>query len=163
MVPKNFHSQVMNRIVNLRNKISENSVKIARKHDDFGPWNMIVGREGLVVIDFAAQKRGPCCSDVLKMLVFINDMRSNPLFSHQRLTTLVKNLLLGYGISDGFSNNALLICEAKHRISSCWHCAASSPKGKLRQTVNNKRLRQNIDWLLNLGDSKSLWNQIENN
>lgn len=157
MIPKDLGERVFTRIIHLREAIPVDSVPVARKHDDYGPWNMIASPDKLVVIDFAAEKRGPCCSDVLKMLVFMEDLKQNPLFSSRKLRLLQKSLRSAYGSRNAFPDEALAICEAKHRISSLWHCVRSSPRTIWHQYVRGKMLASHIFWLTRIGNVPSLW------
>ncbi len=155
-IPRGWPEAVSSALTRLAGEVHDD-VRTAQKHDDYGPWNMIAAPGGLAVIDFAARKRGPLCSDPLKMLVFFEDLGDNPLFSGERLKILRRDFVEGYGQTEPCPRPVAAICEAKHRISSLWHAVSGERRGLCEGVFDGRKIKRHVGWLAAVDRAPVSW------
>ena len=85
-------------------------------HTDFGPWNTLVGSEGVTVIDFFGSREGPIPLDILSVLVHLESIGYGIANSGSRIRTLREQFLEGFGPLPNVPQPLVLLCEAQQRI-----------------------------------------------
>ncbi len=70
---------------------------VTGRHNDYGPYNMIVDGERLVVLDFAGFSYGPKVCDFVKFWSVLERMRSSPLASGNTVAAFQEAFVDGYG------------------------------------------------------------------
>lgn len=123
-------------------------VLIAGRHGDFGHWNVIVGQEGVTVIDFLGYRKEPVVYDPLKILLSFETWKKNPLFNKQRLHHVELAFIEGFGHHIDAPFPVKLICTIYHRVCDILACI-TNPGQHLQDRIMKKRLlRHNFNILL---------------
>lgn len=122
------------------------SVEVAGRHGDFGPWNVIAGRNGITVIDFLGYKEEPLFIDVAHWLMTISDEEVGLFTSTSKLSALRRQFLIGYAHEIDFGSPAFMICEAVQRIISMIGCVVHPAKRLHHRIEAQRRLKRHIRW-----------------
>jgi hypothetical protein len=70
---------------------------VAARHNDFGPQNIIVDGDRIVVLDFGGFNHGPACSDYVRFWSQLELMASSPLVTRATVRELQAAFARGYG------------------------------------------------------------------
>ena len=144
----------------LRHQLSElatGEVLVSGRHGDFGPWNILVGPQGVTVLDFLGYDEEPLAVDPLKMLMTFEDEKRSPGCSPPRISALRKMFLEGYGHLPPATRPVLVICETLHRVYSVLTCLSDRGRRFPEQIQKRLCLKANIAWLTSEGPRGLLW------
>ena len=156
-LPKNFAASVLTRLDELRLQIKPGSIPCCGWHHDFGPWNMIVDKDRLTVIDFLGYSIGPVVLDPLKVLISLHDEAVYVTNSTGRIRTLRERFLAGYAPLPRASAEAVLMCEALYRLSSVVASLGAKNERPDRQLARRVILKRHVKWLYDEGIRSSSW------
>ena len=137
--------------------LSGEEVLVAGRHGDFGPWNVLVGPNGVTVLDFLGYQEDVVAIDLLSMLVLLENERRCLTASGARLAAVRDRFLEGFGPLPAVQRPVLFICESFHRISTVWGCISQPGDDMHRRIERGRSLKDNRDWLIQLGKRKLLW------
>jgi Ser/Thr protein kinase RdoA (MazF antagonist) len=145
--PKNFRSRVMAFLEEQLDQLSGKNILISGRHGDFNPLNILVGPEGITVIDFFGYQKDPVPIDILKILVCLDDEMRAVTSSKKRVTEMRKAFLDGYGELPHIQEPVLLLSEALHRIVSLWGNISNEKQRFHHRVEANLRIQAHVDWL----------------
>ena len=138
-------------------KLSGTKIPVCGRHSDFQPLNILVGQNGVTVIDFMGYHEDCIAVDFLKMMVYLEDEKKCVTASSRRVERLRDKFLEGYGRLPVVPVPALLICEAMQRIVSLLWNIISLRKRFHHHFEADVRIKEHVDWLT-AGDRRvSLW------
>lgn len=75
----------------------QETMEIIGRHNDFGPYNMILTGQKLVLLDFAGFGFGPSCWDYVKFWCGLDQIRGSLLVSDKTVDQLQEAFISGYG------------------------------------------------------------------
>lgn len=133
------------------------------RHGDFGPWNVIVNRGNVTVIDFYGYRFGLVPIDALKMLVYLESVGLEIPNSAQRVQALQRAFLAGLGPAPAFPAALLLLCETMHRIAVIAGVVAAPQRPWLRRVLDRPVVQANVHWLINRANDAALWRRMRRN
>ncbi len=133
-------------------------VTVTGRHGDFGPWNMIVGRQGVTVIDFLGYKLDLIPTDYLKMQMFLENSSREFACANRRIEDLKECFKAGYGKTPLVPKPIVASCEILHRVCNVFGFI-TSPAGRFHHRLEQNRcIKANLDWLKAFGEGcTSLW------
>jgi hypothetical protein len=137
--------------------LSGEEVLVTGRHGDFGPWNILVGSNGITVVDFLGYREDTIAIDLLSMLVLLENECHCLTSSGKRLAAVRDRFLEGFGPVPPVQRPVLLICESLHRICTVWGCISQGRDDIRRRIERGRSLQHNRDWLSQLGKRKLLW------
>ena len=135
----------------------ERKITVAARNGDFGPWNILVGPNGVVVIDFVGCQDDALPMDLLKMLVYLETLDYGLPNSRRRIAALRKNFLAGFGDLPRVPAELALLCEAVLRISNVSGTVAAGRLPVLQRWERTRNLRRDVQWLLGETCRPPLW------
>jgi len=77
-------------------RAGEPELEVVGQHPDFQPQNVLVGSNGITVLDFTSFKYGNRYHDVASFLTFLDSRSKHPVFRNVRMEELQKSFLQGY-------------------------------------------------------------------
>lgn len=77
--------------------VQKEELRVVGRHNDFGPNNIIVSGQKLVVLDFSGFGYGPPCCDYVKFWSELDLMRTSPLILNKTVEKLQEAMVDGYG------------------------------------------------------------------
>jgi hypothetical protein len=155
--PPALEEEVMAFLAEQRAALVGETILVAGRHGDFGPWNVLAHPEGITVIDFLGYEEEPVALDILSMLMVLENERHCLSASPTRIDILERQFLEGFGILPQLQRPVRLICETLLRISSVCGCMTRPVAGIRRRIENSARLKANRQWLQGLGRERTLW------
>lgn len=78
-------------------QLKESEIQIVGRHNDYGPGNMIISNQKLVLLDFSGFNYGPACCDYVKFWSELDLMKTNPLILSRTVEKLQGAFVSGYG------------------------------------------------------------------
>ena len=130
--------------------LSGEDIPVAGRHGDFGPWNVLVGSNGVTVLDFLGYQEDPVALDLIGMLVLLENERRCLAASRARLEAVRDRFLDGFGPVPAVPRPVLLICESLHRIYTVWRCLSQAGNSIRRRIKRGRSFKYNRDWLSQL-------------
>jgi len=155
--PKNLLREVRTFLYDQLNKLSGEKILVSGRHSDFHPLNILIGQNGVTVIDFMGYQEDCIAVDVLKMMVHLEDEKRSLTASSRRVKALQDKFLEGYGKAPVVPMPALLICEAMQRIVSLWGNISTPSKLFHHYLEANLRIKAHLDWLIDEKKRRLLW------
>jgi hypothetical protein len=132
-------------------------IPVAGRHGDFGPWNVLVGSNGVTGLDFLGYQEDVTAVDPLHMLVALEREKACLGASARRVTALQKRFCEGFGLLRGAPEPLLVLCETAERLRTVHECLAKH-EGTLQDRLARRfRLRTYVRWLENPVAEISLW------
>ena len=157
-VPQHFRDIAMRFLQTQIDALGSAGFLVAGCHSDFGPWNTLVGPQGVTVIDFFGFQEGPLPVDVLSMLVFLDSIGHGLANSRFRIKALRERFLAGLGPISEIPQPLVLLCEAQQRIL---HIAgaviAKAGGGPFRCWERTATIRAHVDWFRSDPQQSQLW------
>ncbi|MDA7977331.1 MAG: hypothetical protein MPJ50_01020 [Pirellulales bacterium] len=156
-IPSHLVATAERRLKSLLDEAAGESIPIAGRHGDFGPWNSIVsddqasGRDvsrEIVVFDFMGYAREPRPLDAINVLYFLEHESQSIVTSPRRARDVQQRFLYGYASQEVYSRPLLVLCEFHARVYSIWGCLSMPTDRRHHKWQQNKSLRRNIAWLL---------------
>ncbi|MDG2382744.1 MAG: hypothetical protein P8N76_13825 [Pirellulaceae bacterium] len=157
-LPTEFRSRTLRKIESWVRRI-DGPIGVANCHGDFGPWNLMMDQDRLIVFDFFAFRHDCQLTDLLGMLIYLESQSDAPSFSSRRVTRLQAAFLQGFFPETPLDPNLIAVCEAHQRIRRIHDCVMQRPVKWSDQYRLKRTLRKNIDWLCE--DSPSLLDRFE--
>ncbi len=156
-IPKNLRNQVIGYLKEKFSQMNGENVYVSGRHGDFGPWNILVGPIGVLVIDYLGYGEDPIAFDIIKMLMNFEDEKNCITSNLTRINDLKNSFLEGYGPLPVVSSKELIICETYHRICSILG-SLSKERRQFHHKIEKKIcLKENLKWLNNEENKKLLW------
>jgi hypothetical protein len=147
-IPKGFRKRVSD-FMNDQLKVLENSeILVSGRHGDFGGWNILVGQNGITVIDFLGYQTESIAVDIVKMLVNFYDEKKYLAYSKRRINELKEAFLAGYGELPPVQRPVLCICETLYRVSSLLSTVSITQKRLYRGIEKNLSSKAHLYWLM---------------
>jgi O-antigen/teichoic acid export membrane protein len=138
-------------------RVRDGDVPLSGCHGDFGPWNVLAGREGITVIDFLGYRESPLPLDLLGVLAFLDDEACYLTSSARRIAALRASFLQGYGDVCPTAEPVLLICEALQRLRSLATRFMQKPRGLHHRLDWRRIVMKHVAWLTGAHERKLLW------
>ncbi len=138
-------------------RLSQTRILKCGRHSDFQPLNILVGRNGVTVIDFMGYQEDCIAVDLLKMMIYLEDEKWSLTSSFYRVKSLKERFLEGYGKIPDVPFPALVLCEAMQRIVSLWGNISSTSRHFHQYLEANYRIKKHVDWLINKQGKSTLW------
>ena len=157
--PRDFRRRVTDFLSEQTEQLRGEEVVVAGRHGDFGPWNVLIDRQGVTVIDFFGFREDPLPVDVLKMLLHFEVSRMHPANSPRRVAALREGFLAGFGRLPRVPTALAAICEAMHRICSVYGTLCGQQNRLARRIQLKRCLSTNLRWLLGHRPKPRLWPQ----
>lgn len=130
---------------------------LAARHGDFGPWNVIVERDRLTVLDLFGCDIDPVPVDVLKILVDLEVERTSLTVDPRRIQRLRRAFLEGYGPPPEAGRYLVVLIEAMQRIVSA-ATLLCRPLALPHHRIDRRRaLARHLAWFDRLPDPPTLW------
>ncbi len=158
-IPPDFAPRILARLQQLGELITSDEVPCCGWHHDFGPWNMIVDKERLTVIDFLGYSIGPAAMDPIKVLISLHDESVYLTNSKNRILKLRENFLAGYAPVPDVPSEVALLCEALCRLSSVMACLDAKNERLDQGLARRLIMRRHVRWLYDGDISDSIWPQ----
>ena len=111
-----FCNQFMQVIQATGEGISFKNLEISCRHNDFGPNNILVSEEKLIVLDFGGFNYGPSCCDFIKFWSELEILRTSPFISHENIDSLQAAFLAGFGREFDIEDPTFAFFEAVYLI-----------------------------------------------
>ena len=156
LLPLGLRSKIMNFMNEQVTKLSDEMITACGRHGDFGPWNMLVGPNGITVIDFLGFRDEPLPVDLLQVLVFLEDEKYSLTCSGRRVKTLERSFLEGYGGLPDIPFPVLVACETMQRVYRMWGAISRAEKLLHHRLEAHLRIKKHLRWLMNDKEPKSL-------
>ncbi|MCP4190599.1 MAG: phosphotransferase [Planctomycetaceae bacterium] len=157
MIPSGFRSRTLRKIEAWVRRI-DGPVGVTNCHGDFGPWNLMLDQDRLVVFDFFAFRDDCQLTDLLGMLIYLESQSDAPSFSARRVLRLQAAFLQGFLPDPTTDPNLMAVCEAHQRIRRIYDCVMQRPRRWTDRIRLKRTLRKNVDWLV--GDGPSLMHRF---
>ena len=158
-IPPDFAPRIMARLEQLGALIAPDEVPCCGWNHDFGPWNMIVDKERLAVIDFLGYSIGPVAMDPIKVLISLHDESLYFTNSKHRILKLRESFLAGYAPVAEVPSEVALLCEALCRLSSVIACLEAKNERLDRRIARRLIMKKHVRWLYDGAISDSIWPQ----
>ncbi len=156
--PTDFRNKVTEYLQEQVSKLSGEEILVSGRHSDFGPWNIMIGPQGITVFDFLGYQEDLFAVDIIKMLMNFEDERLYLAYSRNRIKGLRDSFLEGFGPLPYVQEAVLIICETFYRVCSVFGCLTSTGERFHRRIERNLCLRNNLGWVLNhQPQNKLLW------
>jgi hypothetical protein len=162
--PRDFRRNAIQFIEDQVKSLSDTEILVTGCHSDFGPWNTMVGPNGVTVIDFFGYHHAPFPVDVLSVLVNLECLRYGIANSASRLRKLREHFLLGLGPLPKVPQPLVLLCEAQRRIITMTTAVlVRSGEEQLRRIrrvefwEQSRSLSANVKWFQMGYQESSLW------
>jgi hypothetical protein len=155
--PKNLRNKVITFLYEQLERLRGKEILVSGRHGDFTPLNVIIGSEGITVIDFLGYQVEPIPVDIFKMLIFLEDEIMALSSSRRRVNELKQAFFEGYGTFPSVHKPVLIICEAMQRIVSIWGAVSNSHPYFHHRLEASRRIKRHINWLTNPKKRSPLW------
>lgn len=96
-VPDAAFDQIRERLVSLQTQVRGMPIPVAACHGDFGPWNVLIDGERLVVFDLFGFRRDLSLLDSLNLVSYLETLESSFTLSRQWLRRYLAAFRDGYG------------------------------------------------------------------
>jgi hypothetical protein len=153
-VPSGFCAAVEHWLDREVRELEGQTVEVAGRHGDFGPWNVIAGTDGITVIDFLGYTEEPLLIDVAQWLGAIADEEACFLNSSKRIARLRDQFLRGYAREVDFGARAFVICEAVQRIISMLTWVLHPGERIHRRWEARRLLKGHLRWFEAIGGDR---------
>jgi len=87
--------------------VGDQPLPVVGEHPDFQPDNILISPGEITVLDFTNFRYGTRYNDVARFLVSLDFLSKNPLYSRQKVRSLMTAFLKGYGWRPGEQDRAL--------------------------------------------------------
>ena len=155
--PCNLRDRVNRNLDRQLSKLNNVEILLSGCHGDFGPWNILATADGITVFDFFGFAQRPIPSDLLRVLVHLEDERQCLTSSSSRIDALRSSFLAGYGGLPKSPEPLLLVCETLPRLTSLLHAYLFKDSGRLHDRVQRRRLiKEHLAWLTDETRQRSL-------
>ena len=154
---KDFRKRVSNLVEDLATELPGSEVTLAGRHGDLGPWNILVNRDEITVLDFFGYQEGPRSVDILKILVHFWFSSLHPLRSGRRIAAFRDHFLEGYGPLPEVPRAVVLLCETMHRVCGVGGVLSVRRSRWLNSIQLRRCLDSHLSWLLTDNQLPSLW------
>jgi len=149
LIPRGFCERIRGLIGQCLCACGSGNSRVAGRHGDFGPWNVLADDNGVTVIDFLGYKLDPPAVDLLKMDIAIENEGVGLTSSQKRNRLLRADFLRGYGAPPWMEPESLKICEILQRVVSLWG-SISMPAERLHYRIErNLTIRRHVSILWN--------------
>lgn len=138
-------------------KVGAGDVLVCGRHGDFTPLNVIVGDEGITVIDYLGYEEDCVGVDIMKMLVFLADESRSVTTSSWKASALRAAFLEGYGELPWLPRPVVVLCEAMQRLVSLWGALSARGWHPHHWWENRLRIHSHVDWFTDAESRTLLW------
>jgi hypothetical protein len=146
LISKDFKTKTMAFLIRKLEEIKGKQIIVSERHSDFLPWNIIVGNNGICVIDFLGCEVDCAVVDIFKIFISLEDEKRCLTSYSKKIDLLKQKFLLGYGDLPKLPIQALIICEAMQRIVSIWGNLNNKDKRLHHRIESFSRIKGHLNW-----------------
>jgi len=162
-VDPQFADRARDYIESLFRRLDMSLIAVVPRHGDFGPWNTLANDNGITVIDFFGAGDGPCCEDLLSVLVWLDALKHGIANSGRRIDRLAQAFLTSFGPVRPQQTEFVLLCEAFQRLLRIVGALHSYAADKDRRATWPERIERrgnlaaNVGWFQARPQRSTIW------
>jgi Ser/Thr protein kinase RdoA (MazF antagonist) len=122
------------------------SFPVVGAHPDFQPDNIVIGPDGITVLDFTSFRHSPPCSDPARFIAALEFLAKHPLYDPGALRALGAAFLRGYGARDPALDGVLAVYVLRYVLLAATALAELRASALVQSAIHQRGRRFLTTW-----------------